>query len=177
VPPWWPPELARAAGAEHRTALTSRNFPLPIRRALAERWPDLLRSNGGGANAILARGGLDGHEVRRLRFFPERRVLHAARHVPSGAWVANLHLSAHHSPRAREDLLRAVASLAEWAPSGPAVLGGDFNLRDPAVPGFELVAQRDVDAIFARGLSRVGEQQVLERGALSDHPPLAVTLG
>src|SRR3954447_2326052 len=25
VPPWWPPELARAAGAQERTALTSRN--------------------------------------------------------------------------------------------------------------------------------------------------------
>jgi len=56
VPPWWPPELARAAGATQRTALTSRNAFLPLRRFVAERWPELIKSGGGGANAILVRG-------------------------------------------------------------------------------------------------------------------------
>ncbi|HVW17558.1 MAG TPA: endonuclease/exonuclease/phosphatase family protein, partial [Solirubrobacteraceae bacterium] len=32
VPPWWPPSLALAAAAEQRTALTSRNAVLPLRR-------------------------------------------------------------------------------------------------------------------------------------------------
>src|ERR1051325_1466319 len=53
VPPWWPPALARAAQAEQRTALTSRNLLLPVRRWIAERFPDLIKSNGGGSNAIL----------------------------------------------------------------------------------------------------------------------------
>ena len=176
VPPWWPPDLARAAGAEERTALTSRNWPLLLRRALANRWPDLLKSQGGGANAILARDHLEKHAVRRVRLVPERRVLHGARLSGAGAWIANLHLSAHRPARAEEDLWRAAAALAEWAPRGPAVLGGDFNLRDPRVPGFERVAQRDVDAILVRGLRALGPADVLDRGNLSDHPPLAVTL-
>ncbi len=36
--------------------LTSRNFGLSLRRAISSRNPDLLKSNGGGANAILVRG-------------------------------------------------------------------------------------------------------------------------
>ena len=51
APPWWPAQLARAAGAEHRLALTSRNAGSAVRRALARRWPDAMKSNGGGCNA------------------------------------------------------------------------------------------------------------------------------
>src|ERR1700704_6445664 len=56
VPPWWPAELARACGAQARSALTSRNALGALRRTLARRWPDVLKSGGGGANAILVRG-------------------------------------------------------------------------------------------------------------------------
>ena len=56
VPPWWPPLLAQARGAQERHVLTSRNFGLPLRRAISERNPDILKANGGGANAILVRG-------------------------------------------------------------------------------------------------------------------------
>src|SRR5512147_2086759 len=56
VPPWWPAQLGRACGASARMALTSRNWLLPLRRPVAERRPDLLRSNGGGCNAVLVRG-------------------------------------------------------------------------------------------------------------------------
>src|SRR4051794_25701459 len=52
VPPWWPPILAAAAGAEHRTALTSRNSCLPLRRAIAARAPGPLKGNGGGADPL-----------------------------------------------------------------------------------------------------------------------------
>src|SRR3954447_20338580 len=76
VPPWWPPGLAQAAGAEHRLpppprrrlrppglALTSRNGLLPLRRAIARRAPDLIKSNGGGSNAILARAPIHEHRI------------------------------------------------------------------------------------------------------------------
>src|SRR4051812_3681205 len=78
VPPWWPPHLARATGADQRTVLTSRNALLPLRRLLAERRPDLIKSNGGGSNAILVRGDrIAEHRTRRLRLLPERRWAHA----------------------------------------------------------------------------------------------------
>jgi endonuclease/exonuclease/phosphatase family metal-dependent hydrolase len=81
VPPWWPPLLAHACGAEAVVARTSRNAGLVLRRVVASRRPDLLKSNGGGCNAILVRPPLriDAHATRRLRIRPERRVLHAVR--------------------------------------------------------------------------------------------------
>lgn len=81
VPPWWPPLLAARCRADVRAALTSRNQLLPLRRAVASRSPDRLRSNGGGANAILVRAPwtITAHARRRLRIRPERRVVHAVR--------------------------------------------------------------------------------------------------
>src|SRR5437588_297383 len=55
VPPWWPEPLAARAGADARRVLTSRNSVLPLRRAVAVRWPDVIKSNGGGCNVILVR--------------------------------------------------------------------------------------------------------------------------
>src|SRR4051795_2361792 len=95
VPPWWPPVLALAAGAEQRCTLTSRNALLPLRRWAARRRPDLVKSNGGGANAILVRGSaITAHARRRVRIWPERRVAHAVR-LGDGAWVGNLHATTH----------------------------------------------------------------------------------
>src|SRR4029077_4338695 len=80
VPPWWPPELAARLDAEYRSVRTSRNGLLPLRRAVAVRWPDLIRSNGGGANAILARQDrIVSHRCLRLRRLPERRWMQAVR--------------------------------------------------------------------------------------------------
>src|SRR5690349_4482998 len=56
VPPWWPRQLANRLGADPAIALTSRNLGLRLRRMLAVRRPDLIKSNGGGCNAILSRG-------------------------------------------------------------------------------------------------------------------------
>src|SRR4051795_4899917 len=67
VPPWWPEPLAAASGAQASRALTSRNALLPLRRWAARRRPDLLKSNGGGCNAILVRAPhrIAEHRVRR----------------------------------------------------------------------------------------------------------------
>src|SRR4051794_5253121 len=127
VPPWWPAELARAAGAEQRTALTSRNLGPWLRRALARRWPDVVKSSGGGANAILVRGAaITEHRRQRLRFWPERRVVHAVR-LDDGAWVGNLHAQVHSEERAQADIALAVRTLTAWAGAEPFVLGGDLN--------------------------------------------------
>ena len=176
-PPWWPAPLAAACGAEHRLALSSRNWLLPVRRFLAERWPDLMKSQGGGSNAILVRGeGIAAHRDLILRRTPERRVAHGVRLAASGAWVVNLHATAHVPARAQEDLDKARGAALAWAGDAPVVLGGDLNLRKPSVSGFEHVAARDVDHLFVRGLKTQGCAEVLSHGSLSDHPPLVLSL-
>jgi endonuclease/exonuclease/phosphatase family metal-dependent hydrolase len=173
VPPWWPAMLADRLGAEQRTVLTSRNALLPVRRAIAVRWPDVIKSNGGGANAILVRGDAVGeHRWRRLCIWPERRWIHAVSLRRADVWVGNLH-----GGGAARDAVRAAESVLRWAGrDAPVVLGGDFNIRDLALPGFEYAGGNGVDHVFVRGLS-ADASEVLDRGALSDHAPVAVTIG
>jgi len=181
-PRWWPPALAAAAGAEHRSAPTSRNQLAPLRRAVAVRAPDLIRSGGGGCNAILVRRpAIAAHAVRRLRLWPERRVMHAVR-LADGTWVANLHAQAHSAERAHADHADAREALDRWTALGPRrasplVAGGDMNLRNVEWPGFLHAGSSDVDHIFVRGLPVAERGTVLERGRLSDHAPLAVVVG
>lgn len=175
VPPWWPPGLAAHARAEQRTVLTSRNWLAPVQRALAERLPDVVKSWGGGANAILSRRGIQDHRHATLRRWPERRVVHAVR-LADGSWAANLHATAHSSARAAVDLWRARAAALEWSGTAPLILGGDLNLREPRVPGFVQVAGVTVDHVFCRGWEPVGGGEALPRGRLSDHAPVAVDL-
>jgi endonuclease/exonuclease/phosphatase family metal-dependent hydrolase len=183
VPPWWPATLARRAGAEQRTALTSRNSLLAVRRLLAERRPELMKSNGGGCNAILARSAIAEHRAIRLRVRPERRVAQLVR-LSDGTCLANYHASTR-VPLAEHELARLSQLALDFADGAPLVLGGDLNLRRPQPgPAFAHVAERDVDHLFAHGLQAVSEQRLLDRSAdidsesvqLSDHLPLLVSL-
>jgi len=178
VPPWWPPRLAAAAGAQERHVLTSRNWLLPLRRLVAERRPDLIKSNGGGCDAILVRGrAIEAHARLRLRFWPERRMVHAVRLGPVGPWVANIHGQANPKPLARADAARAGAAVLRWAAGAPAVLGGDFNVPDPVVDGFRDAGGHGIDRFLVRGLDVVTPPRTLPRGGLSDHAPVVVELG
>jgi endonuclease/exonuclease/phosphatase family metal-dependent hydrolase len=183
VPPWWAPALARAAGVQERSARTSRNFALPVRRALAERWPDLMRSNGGGANAVLSRLPILADRSVRLRTRPERRVAQLVR-LGDGTALANCHGSTR-PPLAAEELARLWTLADAWADGAPLVLAGDLNLRTPSAPaGAVHVAARDVDHVFAVGMHTTEEVQRLARRVsvgghdveLSDHIPLLVGL-
>jgi endonuclease/exonuclease/phosphatase family metal-dependent hydrolase len=178
VPPWWAPALARACDADARTALTSRNELPALRRQLAVRRPDLVKSGGGGANVILVRHAaarIADHRRLRLRRWPERRVCHAAA-LDGGPWCANLHAQVHSQARARADIARAAAATLAWARGGPALLGGDFNIRDPAAPGFEHLGGHGVDHILGHLVVATGPALVLDRGRLSDHAPVCVPL-
>jgi endonuclease/exonuclease/phosphatase family metal-dependent hydrolase len=185
MPPWWAERLALEASSEQRTALTSRNALLPLRRALAERWPELTRSNGGGANAVLVRGGdsIRAYRELTLRRRPERRVAQLVR-LDDGTAVANYHGSTR-VPLAEDELSRLWRAALEWAREAPLLLGGDLNLRAPAAPGgldITPLAARDVDHIFGRRLELCAPARILDRRTriggreleLSDHPPLLV---
>jgi endonuclease/exonuclease/phosphatase family metal-dependent hydrolase len=176
VPPWWPPSLARAAHAEQRTALTSRNAALPLRRAIAERRPDLLKANSGGANALLVRHPISEYMTTRLRVWPERRVAQFAR-LAGGVCAVNVHLSRGQDQAAAE--LELVCTLAfDWAGDTPLILGGDFNLRAPEASGLGLAhaAASGVDHVLARGFETVAVLEAPDAGALSDHAPLLADL-
>lgn len=174
VPPWWPEPLAGACGAEARSVLTSRNTLLALRRAIARRRPDLIKSNGGGANAILVRGvGVTRHESQRVRCWPERRVAHAVA-LADGTWVANLHATTTPDSRTLEDLARAGAALDRWSGGAPALLGGDMNIDRPRVPGFADLGGHGIDRVLGRGFTAAAPAVTLDTQGLSDHAAVAV---
>jgi endonuclease/exonuclease/phosphatase family metal-dependent hydrolase len=167
VPPWWPPLLAAAAGAHERHMLTSRNFGLPLRRAISERDPEILKSNGGGANAILVRGPIHGHAAQRLTCWPERRYAHAV--DTDFGRIVNLHASTHRARWARRDVERARRAFPD-----ATVFGGDLNLPGrPEIAGYTWLGGTHVDHLYGHGEATC---EVLERGRLSDHAPVRVTL-
>jgi len=184
VPPWWPPALGTRLGAEDRLVLTSRNALLPLRRAIAVRRPDLTKSNGGGANAVLARASILAHGALRLRSWPERRVAQLVR-LEGGVCLANYHASSR-VQLAEAELDALCEQARRWAAGAPLVIGGDLNLRVPRAPGDGLahICARDVDHIFARGFRARAPCRRLERDvqlgprhvALSDHVPLLAEL-
>jgi endonuclease/exonuclease/phosphatase family metal-dependent hydrolase len=176
IPPWWPGPLARACGADGRAVLTSRNFGAAARRWVAERRPDLVKSNGGGANAILVRlggGAIERHATALIRWWPERRYVHAVQ-LDGGLWVGNVHASTR-ARRAQADMGRAGGALAGWARGAPALLGGDANVEDPRVEGFADLGGGGIDRFLGRGVEGA-EVEVLDPGALSDHAPVRITV-
>jgi endonuclease/exonuclease/phosphatase family metal-dependent hydrolase len=177
VPPWWPAQFAQQLGCEYSSVLTSRNALLPLRRFAAVRWPDLMRSGGGGCNAILARvDRISEHRSVRLCRRPERRMAHGVE-LGYGLWVVNLHATAHDAEAARADLAVAARHADEWADGLPLIVGGDFNLGKPAIEGMRRVASSDVDHVLIGPRLEVAEEPAtLDRGTLSDHLPLTLAL-
>jgi endonuclease/exonuclease/phosphatase family metal-dependent hydrolase len=175
-PPWWPAQLAVDCHAHEDHALTSRNLLLPARRFLARRWPDLIKSNGGGCNAILVRGRTrpTDHRFAVLRTHPERRVVHGVR--VRDAWIANVHAQVWSEERAQLDAATAAAHVLEWAGDAPVVLGGDFNTRAPHPAGLTDLGGHKVDRILARGWTASSAARTLDHGQLSDHAPIAIDL-
>ena len=175
-PPWWPAQLAVDCDACERHALTSRNLFLPVRRVLARRWPDVIKSNGGGCNSILTRGAEHPaeHRFAVLRTHPERRVVHGIR--LGGTWIANVHAQVWSEERAQRDAAIAAAHVLAWAGDAPVVLGGDFNTRAPHPPGLTDLGGHKVDRLLARGWTAASPVETLDHGQLSDHAPIVIDL-
>lgn len=166
VPPWWPDRLAGRLGATAAHVLTSRNAGRPVRRILAERWPEVMKSNGGGANAILLRGArVTEYRQARLGWWPERRWVHAVR--AGRMWVANTHLQG-----SLDQAERAGELVRGWAGGAATVFGGDFNVRSLRLEGFEVAAENGVDYVFVSGMAVSEPGRALEPGRLSDHVPI-----
>jgi endonuclease/exonuclease/phosphatase family metal-dependent hydrolase len=202
APPGWLRPLGERCRASGAIALTSRNTFAFARAALARWSPDLIASNGGGSNQVLARGRIG--EVQRMMLtpWPERRRMLFCRvelHDGRRLCVANLHASAGDPAAAERDVLAAAARAAEWAAGDPLILGGDLNLRPGQTPGafrsleerFGLApptAPRALDHLLVRGLEVVEapaqlppEEREVEvpegRIRLSDHAPVAAAFG
>jgi endonuclease/exonuclease/phosphatase family metal-dependent hydrolase len=182
VPLWGLSRLERWSGMTVRHVVTRRT---PLGAWLGG---VITRLNSGGlrsaltgqANAILLAPGLEPLEHRRLRIddgLPEPRFCHAVR--LDELVVANLHATNDFErpevPAA--EIVRAEAFVAELAAGAPSVLAGDFNLRDPKLPG------PNIDHIVAVGIEH-GPLEVwpVKRRrhngfVLSDHAPVEVTIG
>lgn len=191
APPRWLEPLGRACHASGVSLLTSRNEPRRPREWIAERWPDLIKSNEGGSNQILCRAPwrFTGNRSRlTVARWPERRrvLLAEVEHPRAGRLsVANMHLTAGDPPRAAAELARATAA----AGPGPAIVGGDMNVRPFQAPAvFEglgaVTGPKSIDHIFGIGLAVVEpprrldpERRELPEGELllrlSDHAPVA----
>ena len=164
VPPWWPEPLARAAGASERHVLTSRNALPALRRALGRALArTCIKSNGGGANAILVRGAaIAEHRALRAARRPERRVRprRAARRRRLGRSTSTRPPTRRSARGA--DVDQALAALGGRGTGWSSAATSTCATRE--LPGLLHAAGRDVDHLFARGLHPAGAAEVLERG-------------
>ena len=183
LPLWSLRELGQWSGMQVFSAVTKR--PLVPRRlgGLLQRLdPRRFRSAvTGQANVILLarrHRSLEHRVVRVSQRGRERRVCHAVRleHVVVGNVHASNEFDAPEVPRA--ELRRAHALLEEMSASGEArVLAGDFNLRDPDLPG------PNIDHIVVAGAPHgplvvwSDERRRHDGAVLSDHAPVELTLG
>ena len=199
VPPRWLRPLCRASGAGGASALTSRNQLAFARAALARLNPDLIASNEGGSNQILARPPWRIARTRRhtLTLAPERRrMIWVLLERDDGATlaVANLHASTGGREATRAEIRDAAQRAADWSGDAPLVFGGDLNLR-PRRARHEFDALRTrfgfageappnaIDHLFARRarqlappLARVAELPEDGRALqLSDHEYVTAT--
>jgi endonuclease/exonuclease/phosphatase family metal-dependent hydrolase len=201
APPRWHEPLCRRLGAAGALALTSRNFAGRLRARVADRNPDLIASNEGGSNQILARPPWRVACVERLTLArsPERRRALRVRLERDGApalTVVNLHASAGRPAAASRELLHA----ADWsAGHSPLIFGGDFNVRPQRESDVFAELERRyglapptapdaIDHLLSRGLEVLDPPRLLpperrevdgERGRrlrLSDHALAAVRL-
>ena len=167
VPPWWPPLLARACGggAAHRAHLAQlAAAPAPGDRVRATR--PASSPSGGGANAILVRGG-GSRSTRRAAWRGGPSAAWCTACAWRGGWVVNLHASTRGAAGSRRrgptSLRRARTALAL---GGRRAARPRRRLQPAPSAGARAghVAGHHVDHIFARSASRRGPAAVCRTG-------------
>jgi endonuclease/exonuclease/phosphatase family metal-dependent hydrolase len=148
------------------------------RTAIARLNPDLIASNEGGSNQVLARPPWRIAETRRhtLTLLPERRrMIWVLLERDDGATlaVANLHASTGGREATRAEIRSAAERAVEWSGNAPLVFGGDLNLRPRR-------AQLDFDTLRTRfGLAGDAPSDAIDhllaRHARPLGPPVART--
>ena len=183
LPLWALSELDDWSGMTALSAVAKRTLvPRRLGGILQRRDPRRFRSGvTGQANAILLAPALVPLEHRTVRVSErgrERRVCHAVR--LEGIVIGNVHASNEFNrpdvPRA--ELRRAHDLVDSMAAAGDGrVLAGDFNLRDPDLPG------PNIDHIVVAGIEHGPlevwpDERRLHNGAvLSDHAPVEMRIG
>ncbi len=183
LPLWSLARLEEWSGMSAEWAVAKRTLvPRWLAGVLQPRDPRRFRSGvTGQANAILLGPALVPLQHRTVRVSErgrERRVCHAVR--LEGIVIGNVHATNEFRrpevPKA--ELVRAHALVESMATAGEArVLAGDFNLRDPDLPG------PNIDHIVVAGIDHGGlevwpEERRLHNGAvLSDHAPVEMRIG
>ena len=183
LPLWVLSRLEDWSGMTALSAVAKRTLvPRPLGGVLQRYDPRRFRSGiTGQANAILLarrQHALEHRTVRISDLGRERRVCHAVR--LAGVVIGNVHASNEFRrpevPRA--ELKRAHELIDAMAAAGEArVLAGDFNLRDPDLPG------PNIDHIVVAGIAHGPlevwpDERRLHNGAvLSDHAPVEMRIG
>ena len=206
APPRWRGALERATGAMGSCDLTSRNTLAPLRARVADWNPNLIASNEGGSNMLLARppARILATAAATLATSPERRRMLMARLALPGdrrLVVACLHVSAPRTGHGHAEAARAAEIATAWAAGDPLVLGGDVNLRPrrdrPAFDALRdrfglapptgpnaidhLLAARSLDVVAPPAALPAAEREVSGPGGLairlSDHAPVVASFG
>jgi len=179
IPVWAMGKLEGWSGMRTFTAVGAQ--PL-LRSAEVGRWltelnHGLLRSAVTGEGlALLLSHRLEIREERRHPVGPNRVLLGVV--LADGTFVGDFHVTG--GAVAHEQFRRVL----DLVPDGPAVLGGDVNLRPPyALDAYSQPLADSIDQIFVRGLSSTppvawpAERRRADGKLLSDHAPVEATVG
>ena len=152
-------------GATARSALTSRNSLLPLRRAIAARNPDLITPTAAApTRSSCAAGAIAEHRERELTRRPERRVMHGVA-LRDGGWVvepARLDAPAA-SSAAPTCCLAAATALELGRRRRRSCSAATSTRRSPAMPGLTHVAGHHVDHVFVAGRAATGRARGARR--------------
>jgi endonuclease/exonuclease/phosphatase family metal-dependent hydrolase len=179
IPVWALERLEGWSGMRAVTAVGAQPLlgSAEIGRRLTDLNHGLLRSafTGEGLAVLLSRR-LEIREERRDPVGPNRVLLGVV--LTDGTFVGDFHVT---GGAAAEEQFRRVLDLV---PEGPAVLGGDVNLRPPyALEAYSRPLADSIDQILVRGLPSTppaawpAERRRLDGRLLSDHTPVEATVG